>query len=80
MPDKTVSEAIAARLIVDRIQRNLYSAKEILENMQFDPEHPNAAIASYIICRERMLMAQEDIRELRTAAKIDALLTEMGVR
>jgi hypothetical protein len=70
---------IVSRPVIDRMLRNLLSVREELERIDLDPSHASNNIPVYIICRERMRMAQEDMRELRTAIHIDDQLTAMGV-
>jgi hypothetical protein len=71
---------IVSRPVIDRMLRNLLSVREELERIDLDPSHASNNIPVYIVCRERMRMAQEDLREIRTALLIDEQLTAMGVR
>lgn len=70
---------IMSRPLIDRMLRNLLSVREELERIDLDPSHASNNIPVYIVCRERMRMAAEDLRELRTALHIEEQLTAMGV-
>lgn len=70
---------IVSRPLIDRMLRNILSVKEELERIDPEPSHASNNIPVYIVCRERMRMAQEDLREHRTALNIDEQLTAMGV-
>jgi hypothetical protein len=70
---------INSRPLIDRMLRNILSVNEELECVDLEPSHASNNIPIYIVCRERMRMANEDLRELRTALKIDEQLTAMGV-
>jgi hypothetical protein len=70
---------IVSRPVIDRMMRNLLSVREELERINLDPSHAANNIPVYIVCRERMRMVQEDMKDLRTAIHIDDQLTAMGV-
>lgn len=65
--------------IIDRIIHNLYLVREELARINLDPARSSQNVPIYIVCRERMRMVQEDMRQLRKAIKIDDQLTAMGV-
>jgi len=70
---------IVSRQVIDRMLRNLLSVREELERIDLEPSHASNNIPIYIVCRERMRIVQEDMRDLRTALLIDDQLTAMGV-
>lgn len=70
---------IVSRPVIDRMLRNLLSIREELERVDLEPSHASNNVPIYIVCRERMRMVREDMRELRMALRIDDTLTAMGV-